>query len=921
MPAVFELIKEPHLIDATEVCEHHEVSVDAGLSHHAVIERQAQHGLNELPRAEVVPAWKKFIAQFNDTLILILIGAAVVSAVISQELKTPLVVLVVVLANAIIGFFQEHKAEAALDALRSMVIGEAKVRRDGEVRMVPMREIVPGDIVLVEAGDRIPADGRLLVAANLEIEEAALTGESQPVVKMTNALASHGEHSGLGDRFNMAFKNTAVTRGRGEFITTATGAHTEIGKIASLLRETSTAPTPLQNQLNKLAHQLAKLAGVIVALVVIIGLIRGESLHDLMLTAVALAVACIPEGLPAVTAVTLAIGVSRMADQRAIVKRLASVETLGCTSVICSDKTGTLTLNEMTARDLVIQNRSHDVSGEGYAPIGEIERHDEDEQSIIHSALEVMALCNDSAVHEEDGQWQLVGDPTEGAMVVLASKGGIDVRLLRERHPRIAEVPFDSATKFMATVHQMLDDSGNSMVRLCVKGAPDVLIERSTRSIGPRGSADPIEAQKAVLLEHNDRLASQGLRVLSVAFRDFDIDSWSEIQSSGIAVEELVSDLVLLALIGIVDPPRPEAREAIAQARAAGIAVKMITGDHATTAAAIGRELGLGDNGNVVSITGPELNHLTDEQLEEVAQVTHVFARVSPEHKIRLVAALQRRGHVVAMTGDGVNDAPALKKADIGVAMGITGTEVSKEAATMVLTDDNFATIVSAVRQGRAIYNNIVKFVRFQLCTTLGFAILFLLSSIFNIAGGKPFAAIAILWVNIIMDGPPAMALGLDPADDDAMNQKPRPQSEHILTKSRWFAIVLSAVVMAIGTLLVLALSPGNEAKAGVATIAGTMAFNTFVVAQFFNILNSRHDRHSVFNRGTLRNKFLWMSLCAVLLLQVGVTHLGPLQSLFDTVSISGSQWLICIAVASSVLWTEEIRKAITRFTRKGSNS
>lgn len=334
---------------------------------------------------------EEVFAQFNDTLILILIGAAVVSAVISQELKTPLVVLIVVLANAIIGF-QEHKAEAALDALRSMVIGEAKVRRDGEVRMVPMHEIVPGDIVLVEAGDRIPADGRLLVAANLEIEEAALTGESQPVVKITDTLAAHGEHSGLGDRFNMAFKNTAVTRGRGEFITTATGAHTEIGKIASLLRETSTAPTPLQNQLNKLAHQLAKLAGVIVSLVVIIGLIRGETLHDLMLTAVALAVACIPEGLPAVTAVTLAIGVSRMADQRAIVKRLASVETLGCTSVICSDKTGTLTLNEMTARDLVIQNRSHDVSGEGYAPIGEIERHDEDEQSIIHSALEVMAL-------------------------------------------------------------------------------------------------------------------------------------------------------------------------------------------------------------------------------------------------------------------------------------------------------------------------------------------------------------------------------------------------------------------------------------------------------------------------------------------------------------------------------------------------
>ena len=917
MPTSLQLIKEPHLVNADDVCGHHEVSVDTGLSHHVVIERQVQHGPNELPSAEVVPAWKKFFAQFNDSLILILIGAAVVSAVISQEIKTPLVVLIVVLTNAIIGFVQEHKAEAALEALRNMVVGEAKVRRDGEVRMIPSHEIVPGDIVLVEAGDRIPADGRILLAANLEIEEAALTGESQPVTKITDALHASSEHSGLGDRFNMAFKNTSVSRGRGEFITTATGAHTEIGKIAGLLHSTKNAPTPLQNQLNKLAHQLAKLAGVIVALVIVIGLIRGETIHDLLMTAVALAVACIPEGLPAVTAVTLAIGVSRMASQQAIVKRLASVETLGCTSVICSDKTGTLTLNEMTARDLIVQGKSHAVSGQGYSPVGDIQHLPDDEQSILRSALEVMALCNDSAVHEENGQWQLVGDPTEGALVVLSAKGGIDVRALRDRHPRLAEVPFDSATKYMATVHQLVNNSGDHIVRLCVKGAPDVLIDRCSRSIGQQGHAESIDTQKSDLLAHNDRLANQGLRVLAVAVRDFDIEAWSEIESSETPIEGLVSDLVLLALIGIVDPPRPEARDAIAEARLAGIDVKMITGDHATTAAAIGRELGLGDNGNVVSITGPELNGLTDEQLEEVAQNTHVFARVSPEHKIRLVAALQRRGHVVAMTGDGVNDAPALKKADIGVAMGITGTEVSKEAATMVLTDDNFATIVSAVRQGRSIYNNIVKFVRFQLCTTLGFAMLFLLSSVFNIAGGKPFAAIAILWVNIIMDGPPAMALGLDPADDDAMNQKPRPQSEHILTKSRWVAILLSSIVMALGALFVLAFAPGHEAKAGVATIAGTMAFNTFVIAQFFNILNSRHDRHSVFDRSTFKNRFLWISLVAVLALQIAVTHVGPMQSLFDTTSISLAQWLICIAVASTVLWFEEIRKVIVRKTRK----
>ena len=402
------------------------------------------------------------------------------------------------------------------------------------------------------------------------------------------------------------------------------------------------------------------------------------------------------------------------------------------------------------------------------------------------------------------------------------------------------------------------------------------------------------------------------MRVLAVAVRDFDLDAWSEIESSKTEIEGLVSDLVLLALIGIVDPPRPEARDAIAQARAAGIAVKMITGDHATTAAAIGRELGLGDNGQVVSITGPELNDLSDEQMEEVAQSTHVFARVSPEHKIRLVAALQRRGHVVAMTGDGVNDAPALKKADIGVAMGITGTEVSKEAATMVLTDDNFATIVSAVRQGRSIYNNIVKFVRFQLCTTLGFAMLFLLSSIFNIAGGKPFAAIAILWVNIIMDGPPAMALAFDSPAANVMQKQPRPPQEPILTRRRWVAVLISSFTMAAGTLIVLQMAPGDPSYDG-GSVATTMAFVTFVFFQFFNILNSRMETLSVFSKRTLSNWRLWASLGAVGAIQVLVTVVSPLQSLFHTTNISVGQWLICAAVASSVIFVEELRKLVTR--------
>jgi Ca2+-transporting ATPase len=478
----------------------------------------------------------------------------------------------------------------------------------------------------------------------------------------------------------------------------------------------------------------------------------------------------------------------------------------------------------------------------------------------------------------------------------------------------VDEVPFDSATKLMATFHELAGSSGDRVVRMFVKGAPDVIVARSSSAIGADGVAQPIATATPELMRHNDRLGSEGLRVLAVAQRDIDLDAWTEFTASGSDPAELVGDLMLLALVGIVDPPRPEAKAAIAEARQAGITVKMITGDHAVTARAIGQELGL-SSGDVVAVTGADLDTMDDAELDRRIDDISVFARVAPEHKIRLVAALQRKGNVVAMTGDGVNDAPALKKADMGVAMGITGTEVTKEAATMVLADDNFATIVGAVKRGRTIYDNIVKFVRFQLSTTLGFAMLFLAASIFGIASGKPFAAIAILWVNIIMDGPPAMALGLDTADSDIMRRRPRPMDERILTKSRWSAVAFASLIMAIGTLAVLAWAPGPEAEAGTATVAGTMAFNTFVLFQFFNILNVRSDRNTVFRRQTFTNWQLWGALAAVLLLQVGVTHVGFMQDLFDTTSISGTQWLVSIAVASLVLWLEEIRKFFIRRT------
>jgi len=908
----------PHTASVDDVVASLSTDVMTGLSSGEVAERLTTYGPNRLAESKRRPAFLRFLDQFRDLLIMILLVAAVVSFAVSGELKTPVVVLLVVFLNALIGFVQENRAEASLEALKKMLTASSRVRRDGDVMEVATDDLVPGDIVLVEAGDRIPADGRLVLAANLEIEEAALTGESHPSEKST--LLVDRADAPLGDRSCIAYMNTTVTRGRGEFVVTSTGMNTEIGRIAGLLRETETEKTPLQKQLEGLAHSLAKLSGLIVAAVFAIGLLRGNSVSELLNLAVALAVATIPEGLPAVTAVTLAVGVSKMAKKNAIVKRLASVETLGCTSIICSDKTGTLTLNEMTARRLVVQNRDHAVTGEGYSPEGSIEKIPGDVPFTMDNALMGMALCNDAVIRYENGDWQLVGDPTEGALAVLATKGGLDVADLRVRYPRVAEVPFDSSTKVMATFHEVIGSSGERVVRMFVKGAPDVVLERATHAIGSDGESVPSSQLRTELLAHNDRMANEGLRVLAVAQRDIVLDAWNEFTDTGADPSILMSDLVLMALIGIVDPPRPEAQVAIAEARTAGITVKMITGDHAVTARAIGRELGLGDGqGDVVAVTGNDLDQMTDDELASRIDEISVFARVAPEHKIRLVAALQRKGRIVAMTGDGVNDAPALKKADMGVAMGITGTEVTKEAATMVLTDDNFATIVGAVKRGRTIYDNIVKFVRFQLSTTLGFAMLFLAASIFDIAHGKPFAAIAILWVNIIMDGPPAMALGLDKGDSDIMRRAPRPVSEKILTPQRWGAIVYSSVIMALGTLGVLIWAPGPEAEAGVATAAGTMAFNTFVLFQFFNILNARSDRNSVFRRHTLTNPQLWIALVAVIVLQVGVTHVGFMQRLFDTTSISSTQWLVSIAVASSVLWFEELRKAFVRRTSLNS--
>ena len=863
-----------------------------GLAATEVATRLLSHGPNQLASTPPRPAWLKFLDQFRNFLVIVLLGAAVLAGAVG-EVKDALVIAIVVLLNACLGFYQEHRAEAALAALKNMLAPMARVRRDGQIAQIPAVDLVPGDILLLEAGDRIPADARVLDAHSAEVAEAALTGESHAVSKNAQPVA---EQAVLAERHSMVFMNTVMTRGRLEAVVTGTGMLTEMGKIAGLLAEAAESATPLQVQLDKLGKRLAMIAGVVVSLIFVIGLARGDDLVQTAMTAIALAVAAIPEGLPAVVTVTLALGMHRMAKRNAIVKKLAAVETLGCTTVICSDKTGTLTLNQMTSRRVFCQGRQFAVSGEGYSSAGEITAEDGLPAPDWRAMLAPAVLCADARLR----QGELIGDPTEGALLALAARGGVDAEDENERRPRIAEIPFDSAHKFMATFHH-----DGAVVQMWVKGAPDVLLARASRWQSGSGEVALDEAARAGFVAQNVAFAEQAMRVIALAGRripaaDFDpagdLMVWTQ-------------DLTLQALVGIIDPPRPEAREAIRQCQAAGIAVKMITGDHRVTAAAIARDLGL--TGEVHE--GREIDGLEGAALSELVERTAVFARVSPEHKLRLVKALKARGHVVAMTGDGVNDAPALKTADIGIAMGITGTEVTKEAATLVLTDDNFASIVGAVKEGRTIYDNIVKFVRFQLSTNIGAILTVLGAPLFGMP--TPFTAIQILWVNIIMDGPPAMTLGVEPARPGIMQAPPRQPDASILTSGRLVRIALYGLTMAVGTLTAYAYGE----QIGGHAYAVTMAFTTFVLFQFFNIFNARSEQGSVFNRQFFANGKLWLALLCVVGLQVLAVHWGPAQGIFDTVDLSLKDWGLAVAIAASVLILEEGRKFLQAFWGKRS--
>lgn len=899
-----------------------------GLSAQEARKRLEQVGPNELEAEAQTPPWRRFLAQFQDVLVILLLIATAISIglwLYERDSALPyegLAIFAIVLLNGILGYVQEARAERAVAALRAMSAAEATVIRDGQQQLVPARELVPGDIILIEEGDTIPADGRLIQSVALQTTEASLTGESLPVSKDTTPIK---DEAGLGDRHNMVFSGTAASYGRGKAVVTATGMNSEMGRIAGMLHTTVSEDTPLQMELDRTGKLLGVvvlvIAAVIVATILLVERVTElAAIVDVLILGVALAVAAVPEGLPAVVTAVLAIGVQRMARRNAIVRKLPAVETLGSANVIASDKTGTLTRNEMTVRTLVTASGRVDVTGTGYEPHGELRQDgqaavaDPRLQGEVERALRAADLANNAVLQEEGGRWTIQGDPTEGALIVAARKAGLEEEALGARFERVGEVPFSSERKLMSTVH---DDASKERLIVFTKGAPDVLLARCSHELVGEEARPLTEERCAEIKAINEGLAEEAYRTLGLAFRSLPPDALDQPLD-----ERIEQDLVFLGLVGMIDPPRPEVKEAVARAKGAGIRPIMITGDHPKTAAAIARELDISSDGRAV--VGAELVRLDEAALDETVREVNVYARVNPEHKLRIVQALQRQGAVVAMTGDGVNDAPALKTADIGVAMGITGTDVSKEAADMVLTDDNFASIVAAVEEGRSIFANIQKFLRFLLSSNIGEVLTMFLGVVLAgliglSASGEellvlPLLATQILWINLVTDGLPALALGLDPADPEVMRRQPRPQGSGVITREMWLGIAFVGSVMAVGTLLILdaGLPGGLIEGSGSLDHARTLAFTTLVLFQLFNVFNARSDTRSAF-RTMFRNRWVWGALALSLLLQVLVVYIPFLQRAFNTTSLDLADWLWCFAVASSVLWLRELSKLVKR--------
>jgi Ca2+-transporting ATPase len=889
-----------------------------GLSPEDAEKRLEEYGKNELKEKEKVSVFRLFLSQFKSILILILVIAAIVSALLGEAIDAAVILFTVFLAG-ILGFVQEYRAEKAIELLKSLTSPEATVIRNGSEKKIPSTYLVPGDIILLQTGDRIPADARIIEEFNLKVDESSLTGESVPVQKVIDALPAGTSEA---DRNNMVYAGTAVAYGRGKAVITATGMKTSFGELAGLLGTIERSRTPLQESLDKFGRWIGGATIVIVAFVAVLGVFLGFPPLDMFLWGVALAVAAIPEALPAVVTVGLGLGVRRMVKRHALVRKLPSVETLGATNVICSDKTGTLTQNKMTVERIYVDRQILRVTGGGYDPDGKFLKGDSEKEDPEVSGddmhLRVLllsaALCNDSNLYKEEDGWKIRGDPTEAALVVAAAKAGFEKSELDSKYPRLAEIPFSSESKRMTTFNKLDDFPGDVLDSELVafsKGAPEVILGSCTKIFLDGEIKTLTHGQKQEILEEVKELADQALRVMAFSFRPFEEGFSPEKISSGkIPVERAEEDMVFSGLTGMRDPPREEVKAAIRTCEDAGIKTVMITGDHKVTAAAIARELGILKE-NDLTLTGSELDSLEEKEFEDRVERVSVYARVYPAHKLRVVEALKKKGYVVAMTGDGVNDAPALKAADMGIAMGITGTDVSKEASSMILTDDNFASIVSAVEEGRNIFKNIRNFITYGLTCHIGEVLIVLIA----ILGWQilPLMAVQILWINLITDGLPPMALSVEPPDRGLMRQKPRNVEEGLITRREITAGLGIGTLVTLQALIVLVWS--LESGFSLSKLQ-TMVFTLVVFSEMFNAFNWRSDRYSVFSLGLFTNKALIYAVLTTVVLQLMVIYVPFLQLAFSTVPLSLPEWGIILALASTTLISMEIVKHINNGKR-----
>jgi len=872
-------------------------SSEKGLSSSEVKERLLHFGKNLIREEKRISPVRIFLNQFRDFIIIILIAAVIISFLIGEYIDAA-AIFVILIINAILGFSQEYRAERSIQALKKLASQKAMVLREGKRQEINASELVPGDIIFLEAGMIVPADARLIEAINLEAQESVLTGESNPVRKITEQLS---ENAILADRTNMTFSSTHITKGRGMALVSSTGMNTEIGRIAQMIEAPDTDLTPLQKKLKQLGVFLGYLVIVVCVIVFIAqilkdaqilsmiasldaGVFREKAFVEMLINAVSLAVAALPEGLPAIVTIALAIGVQRMIRRNALIRKIPSVETLGCINVICTDKTGTLTCNEMTVKKLFVDERITGISGEGYSAAGDFSQKSKD----LEMLLRIGALCNDAEIEEG-----ITGDPTEIALLVSAGKAGLSKKFLSLKYPRIDEIPFESERKLMTTIHRVAPESGEKgagkKMLSCVKGAPDILLRKCAKIIINGKERKITKQDRKKILETNEVLASQALRVLGFAFREFPGKKCNEKVK-----KEAESGLTFTGLQALIDPPREEAKNAVEKCKNAGIRVVMITGDHRATAVAIARELGI--EGDL--LTGDEIEKLPD--LDGVIEKVSIYARVSPEHKIKIVEALKRKGYIVAMTGDGINDAPALKRSDMGIAMGATGTDVAKEASDMVLTDDNFASIVSAVEEGRIIYDNIKKFVRYLLSSNFAEVMTIFISILLGLP--LPLIAIQILWINLATDGLPALALGLEPADKEIMRRNPRSRREPIITREDFTIMLFLGIVMTVETLLIF------KSYLPDVVHARTMAFTMMVMLQMFNVLNCKSLEKPLHKAGIFSNRYLIYAILISLGLHITILY-SPLNSVFNVMPLGLRDWVKVLLLSASIVVVGDLIK------------